>query len=120
MTSTSGPGMALKMETISLAVMLELPLVICDIQRAGPATGMPTKTEQADLFQAVYGRHGEAPLPVNAAQSPGDCFDTALEAVRIALTYRTPVILLSDGNANAGMSIRRRSRWPARSSRRRA
>lgn len=96
-TSTSGPGMALKMETISLAVMLELPLVICDVQRAGPATGMPTKTEQADLFQAVFGRHGEAPLPVIAAQSPGDCFDTAVEAVRIALTYRTPVILLSDG-----------------------
>ena len=101
-TSTSGPGMALKMETISLAVMLELPLVICDIQRAGPATGMPTKTEQADLFQAVYGRHGEAPLPVIAAQSPGDCFDTALEAVRIALTYRTPVILLSDGSLGNG------------------
>ncbi len=101
-TSTSGPGMALKMETISLAVMLELPLVICDIQRAGPATGMPTKTEQADLFQAVYGRHGEAPLPVIAAQSPGDCFDTALEAVRIALTYRTPVILLSDGYLGNG------------------
>ena len=96
-TSTSGPGMALKMETISLAVMLELPLIICDVQRAGPATGMPTKTEQADLFQAVYGRHGEAPLPVIAAQAPGDCFDTALEAIRIALTYRTPVILLSDG-----------------------
>ena len=101
-TSTSGPGMALKMESISLAVMLELPLVICDIQRAGPATGMPTKTEQADLFQAVYGRHGEAPLPVIAAQSPGDCFDTALEAVRIALTYRTPVILLSDGYLGNG------------------
>ena len=101
-TSTSGPGMALKMETISLAVMLELPLVICDIQRAGPATGMPTKTEQADLLQAVYGRHGEAPLPVIAAQSPGDCFDTALEAVRIALTYRTPVILLSDGYLGNG------------------
>ncbi|MCW3158111.1 2-oxoacid:acceptor oxidoreductase subunit alpha [Micropruina sonneratiae] len=101
-TSTSGPGMALKMETISLAVMLELPLVICDVQRAGPATGMPTKTEQADLFQAVFGRHGEAPLPVIAAQSPGDCFDTAVEAVRIALTYRTPVILLSDGYLGNG------------------
>lgn len=101
-TSTSGPGMALKMETISLAVMLELPLVICDVQRAGPATGMPTKTEQADLFQAVYGRHGEAPLPVIAAQSPGDCFDAAVEAVRIALTYRTPVILLSDGYLGNG------------------
>ena len=101
-TSTSGPGMALKMETISLAVMLELPLVICDIQRAGPATGMPTKTEQADLYQAIFGRHGEAPLPVIAAQSPGDCFDTAVEAVRIALTYRTPVILLSDGYLGNG------------------
>ncbi len=101
-TSTSGPGMALKMETISLAVMLELPLVVCDIQRAGPATGMPTKTEQADLYQAIFGRHGEAPLPVIAAQSPGDCFDTAVEAVRIALTYRTPVILLSDGYLGNG------------------
>ncbi len=101
-TSTSGPGMALKMETISLAVMLELPLVICDVQRAGPATGMPTKTEQADLYQAVYGRHGEAPLPVIAAQSPGDCFDSAVEAVRVALTYRTPVILLSDGYLGNG------------------
>ena len=96
-TSTSGPGMALKSETISLAVMLEQPLVICDIQRAGPATGMPTKTEQADLLQAMFGRHGEAPLPVIAAQSPADCFDAAIEAVRIALTYRTPVILLTDG-----------------------
>ncbi|MFT3860873.1 2-oxoacid:acceptor oxidoreductase subunit alpha [Micropruina sp.] len=101
-TSTSGPGMALKMETISLAVMLELPLVICDVQRAGPATGLPTKTEQADLFQAIYGRHGEAPLPVIAAASPGDCFDAALEATRIALTYRTPVILLSDGYLGNG------------------
>jgi 2-oxoglutarate ferredoxin oxidoreductase subunit alpha len=96
-TATSGPGLALKMETIGLAVMLELPLVICDIQRAGPATGMPTKTEQADLTQALYGRHGEAPLPVIAPQSPGDCFAAAYEAVRIAVDYRTPVILLSDG-----------------------
>ncbi len=96
-TSTSGPGMALKSETISLAVMLEQPLIICDIQRAGPATGMPTKTEQADLLQSMFGRHGEAPLPIIAAQSPADCFDAAIEAVRIALTYRTPVILLSDG-----------------------
>jgi len=96
-TSTSGPGMALKSETISLAVMLEQPLVVCDIQRAGPSTGMPTKTEQADLFQSLFGRHGEAPLPVLAAQSPGDCFWTALEAVRIALKYRTPVIVLTDG-----------------------
>ena len=96
-TTTSGPGMALKSETISLAVMLEQPLIICDVQRAGPATGMPTKTEQADLLQSLYGRHGEAPLPVIAAQSPSDCFDIAIEAVRIALRYRTPVILLSDG-----------------------
>ena len=96
-TATSGPGLALKMETIGLAVMLELPLVICDIQRAGPATGMPTKTEQADLTQALFGRHGEAPLPVIAAQSPGDCFNAAYEAVKIAIDYRTPVILLSDG-----------------------
>lgn len=96
-TSTSGPGMALKMETLGLAVMLELPLVVCDVQRAGPSTGLPTKTEQADLFQSLYGRHGEAPIPVLAAQSPGDCFDTALEACRIALDYRTPVIVLTDG-----------------------
>lgn len=96
-TTTSGPGMALKSETISLAVMLEQPLVVCDIQRAGPATGMPTKTEQADLFQALYGRHGEAPLPVIAAQSPADCFATAIEGVRMALRYRTPVIVLTDG-----------------------
>ncbi len=96
-TSTSGPGMALKSETISLAVMLEQPLVVVDIQRAGPSTGMPTKTEQADLLQSLYGRHGEAPLPVIAAQSPADCFTTAVEGVRMALRYRTPVIVLSDG-----------------------
>ena len=96
-TVTSGPGMALKSETIGLAVMLELPLVIVDVQRAGPSTGMPTKTEQADLGQALYGRHGEAPVPVIAAQSPADCFNAAFEAARIAITYRTPVILLSDG-----------------------
>ena len=96
-TSTSGPGMALKSEFISLAVMLEQPLVICDIQRAGPSTGMPTKTEQADLLQSLFGRHGEAPVPVLAAQSPGDCFAMAFEAIRIAWKFRTPVILLSDG-----------------------
>ena len=96
-TTTSGPGVALKAETIGLAVMTELPLVICDIQRAGPSTGMPTKTEQADLLQVMFGRNGEAPVPVLAAQSPADCFDTAIEAVRIAVKYRTPVILLSDG-----------------------
>ncbi|MGW5666877.1 2-oxoacid:acceptor oxidoreductase subunit alpha [Micromonospora sp. NPDC003776] len=95
-TTTSGPGVALKSETISLAVALELPLVIVDVQRAGPSTGMPTKTEQADLNLALYGRHGEAPVAVIAPKSPADCFHAALEAARIALTYRTPVILLSD------------------------
>ncbi|MBX6751703.1 MAG: 2-oxoacid:acceptor oxidoreductase subunit alpha [Micromonosporaceae bacterium] len=96
-TTTSGPGVALKGETISLAVALELPLVVIDVQRAGPSTGMPTKTEQADLNMALFGRHGEAPAVVLAACSPADCFSMALEAARIALTYRTPVILLSDG-----------------------
>jgi 2-oxoglutarate/2-oxoacid ferredoxin oxidoreductase subunit alpha len=96
-TSTSGPGVALKSETISLGLMLELPLVIIDVQRAGPSTGMPTKTEQADLNMALHGRHGEAPVAVIAPRSPADCFDAALEACRIALTYRTPVLLLSDG-----------------------
>src|SRR5436305_2159387 len=96
-TSTSGPGVALKGETISLAVALELPLVIVDVQRAGPSTGMPTKTEQADLNMALFGRHGEAPVAVIAPRSPADCFHAALDAARIALTYRTPVLLLSDG-----------------------
>jgi 2-oxoglutarate/2-oxoacid ferredoxin oxidoreductase subunit alpha len=96
-TSTSGPGVALKGETISLAVALELPLLIIDVQRAGPSTGMPTKTEQADLLMALHGRHGEAPVAVIAACSPSDCFYAAIDAARIALTYRTPVILLSDG-----------------------
>jgi 2-oxoglutarate ferredoxin oxidoreductase subunit alpha len=96
-TSTSGPGLALKSETIGLAVALELPLVIVDVQRGGPSTGLPTKTEQADLLQAMFGRNGEAPVPIIAPRSPGDCFDAALEAVRIATAYRTPVILLSDG-----------------------
>jgi 2-oxoglutarate ferredoxin oxidoreductase subunit alpha len=96
-TTTSGPGVALKSETIGLAVMTELPLVIVDVQRGGPSTGLPTKTEQSDLLQALYGRNGEAPVPVIAPRSPGDCFDAAVEAARIALTYRTPVILLSDG-----------------------
>jgi 2-oxoglutarate ferredoxin oxidoreductase subunit alpha len=96
-TSTSGPGVALKSETISLAVALELPLLIVDVQRAGPSTGMPTKTEQADLNMALFGRHGEAPVAVLAPNSPSDCFYTALEAARIAMKYRTPVILLSDG-----------------------
>jgi 2-oxoglutarate ferredoxin oxidoreductase subunit alpha len=96
-TTSSGPGIALKGEAIGLAVSLELPLVICDIQRGGPSTGLPTKTEQSDLLQAMFGRNGEAPVPVVAPQSPGDCFYAAIEAVRIALTYRTPVFLLSDG-----------------------
>jgi len=95
-TGTSGPGMSLKSEGIGLAVMTELPLLIIDVQRAGPSTGMPTKTEQADLFQALFGRHGECPLPVLAASTPADCFDAACEAWRIAVRYMTPVILLSD------------------------
>ncbi|RAJ57263.1 2-oxoglutarate ferredoxin oxidoreductase subunit alpha [Streptomyces sp. Amel2xB2] len=96
-TTTSGPGVALKSETIGLAVSLELPLLIVDIQRGGPSTGLPTKTEQADLLQAMYGRNGEAPVPIVAASTPADCFAAAVEASRIALTYRTPVFLLSDG-----------------------
>ncbi|GAA3234005.1 hypothetical protein GCM10020256_50550 [Streptomyces thermocoprophilus] len=96
-TTTSGPGIALKSETIGLAVSLELPLLVVDIQRGGPSTGLPTKTEQADLLQAMYGRNGEAPVPIVAPCTPTDCFDAALEAARIALTYRTPVFLLSDG-----------------------
>lgn len=96
-TTTSGPGVALKSETIGLAVSLELPLLIVDIQRGGPSTGLPTKTEQADLLQAMYGRNGEAPVPIVAPSTPADCFDAALEAARIAVTYRTPVFLLSDG-----------------------
>jgi 2-oxoglutarate ferredoxin oxidoreductase subunit alpha len=96
-TTTSGPGMALKAETVGLAVSVELPLIICDIQRAGPSTGMPTKTEQADLLMALFGRNGESPVPVIAAASPSDCFHAAIEAARIAVTYRTPVVLLSDG-----------------------
>jgi 2-oxoglutarate ferredoxin oxidoreductase subunit alpha len=96
-TTTSGPGMLLKEETIGLGVSLELPLIVCDIQRAGPSTGMPTKTEQADLLQALFGRNGESPLPVVAPSSPADCFSTAIEATRLAVKYRTPVIVLSDG-----------------------
>jgi len=96
-TTTSGPGLDLKSETIGLAINLELPLVIVDVQRGGPSTGLPTKTEQADLLHAMYGRHGEAPLPIIAAQTPSDCFAAAIEATRIAVQYRTPVILLSDG-----------------------
>jgi 2-oxoglutarate/2-oxoacid ferredoxin oxidoreductase subunit alpha len=95
-TATSGPGMDLKAETIGLAVAYELPLVVVDVQRAGPSTGMPTKTEAADLMMALHGRHGESPLPVIAASTPSDCFDCAIEAARIAVTHRTPVILLTD------------------------
>lgn len=96
-TSSSGPGIALKQEAMGLAVAAELPLVIVNTQRAGPSTGMPTKTEQSDLNQALFGRHGESPIPVLAAHSPSDCFETAIEAARIALTHMTPVMLLSDG-----------------------
>jgi 2-oxoglutarate/2-oxoacid ferredoxin oxidoreductase subunit alpha len=96
-TTTSGPGMALKTEAIGLAIMTELPIVICDIQRGGPSTGLPTKTEQADLLQAMFGRNSEAPVPILAASTPGDCFWIALEASRIALKYMVPVIVLSDG-----------------------
>ncbi len=96
-TTTSGPGIDLKSETIGLAINLELPLVIVDVQRGGPSTGLPTKTEQADLLHAMYGRHGEAPLPILAPQTPSDCFAVAIEATRLAVKYRTPVIVLSDG-----------------------
>ena len=96
-TTTSGPGMALKTEAMGLAVMLEIPLLICNIQRGGPSTGLPTKTEQSDLLQAYYGRNGECPIPVISTSTPSDCFDVAFEAVRIAIQHMTPVILLSDG-----------------------
>ena len=96
-TTTSGPGVCLKSEAVGLAVTLELPLLVIDVQRGGPSTGLPTKTEQADLLQALFGRNGEAPLPVIAPQSPSDCFHAAIEAARLATKYRTPVILLSDG-----------------------
>ena len=95
-TGTSGPGMDLKAETLGLAVIMELPMVIVDVQRGGPSTGLPTKTEQGDLLLAMFGRHGESPMPIVAASSPADCFDVALEAARIAVRYRTPVIVLSD------------------------
>ena len=97
LTTTSGPGVSLKGEAIGLATMIELPLIIANIQRAGPSTGMPTKTEQADLLQAVYGRHGESPTPVVAPASPTECFHMAIEAARLAITYMTPVMFLSDG-----------------------
>jgi 2-oxoglutarate ferredoxin oxidoreductase subunit alpha len=95
-TGTSGPGMDLKAETLGLAVVLELPMIVVDVQRAGPSTGMPTKTEQSDLLLALFGRHGESPMPIVAARSPSHCFDAAMEAARIAVKYRTPVVLLSD------------------------
>jgi 2-oxoglutarate/2-oxoacid ferredoxin oxidoreductase subunit alpha len=101
-TTTSGPGMDLKAETIGLAVSLELPLVVIDVQRAGPSTGLPTKTEQSDLLMAMYGRHGEAPLPIVAASTPGRCFDIAIEAARLAVKYRTPVVLLTDASLANG------------------
>src|SRR5919197_1193346 len=101
-TTTSGPGISLKSETIGLAVALELPLLIIDVQRGGPSTGLPTKAEQSDLLQAMFGRNGEAPVPIVAARSPADCFNAALEAARLAVTYRTPVILLSDGSLANG------------------
>ena len=101
-TATSGPGMALKTEGLGLAFMLELPMVVVNVQRGGPSTGLPTKTEQADLLQAVYGRNGEAPIPVIAAKSPSDCFAAAFQAVKIALEHTTPVILLSDGYLGNG------------------
>jgi 2-oxoglutarate ferredoxin oxidoreductase subunit alpha len=96
-TTTSGPGMALKTEAMGLALILEIPLIICDVQRGGPSTGLPTKTEQSDLLMAMYGRHGESPLPIVAAASPADCFDAVYEAVRISLEHMVPVIFLSDG-----------------------
>src|SRR5438270_1206739 len=101
-TASSGPGVALKTEAIGLALMIELPLVIVVAQRGGPSTGLPTKTEQSDLFQAVYGRNGESPVPVLATRSPADCFDACIEASRIVLEYRTPVRLLSDGAIGTG------------------
>lgn len=96
-TASSGPGIALKGEALGLAVMLELPLLVINVQRGGPSTGLPTKTEQADLLQAMYGRNGECPLPILACRSPADCFDSAIEAWRIAVRHMTPVMLLSDG-----------------------
>lgn len=101
-TTTSGPGLCLKSEAINLAIMTELPLVIVNVQRGGPSTGLPTKTEQADLLQSLYGRNGESPIPVISASSPSDCFDAAIEAIRIALQFMTPVILLSDGSIANG------------------
>ena len=102
LTGTSGPGVALKQEAMGLAVMTELPMVIVNVQRAGPSTGMPTKVEQADLFQAMYGRNGESPIPIVAPATPGECFSLAIEASRIALKYMTPVVYLSDAFVGNG------------------
>jgi 2-oxoglutarate ferredoxin oxidoreductase subunit alpha len=102
LTTTSGPGLSLKAEAMGLAVMLEVPLVVCDVQRGGPSTGLPTKTEQSDLLQALYGRHGESPMPVLAAASPADCFEVAALAVRVATKYMTPVLMLTDGYLGNG------------------
>ena len=96
MTASSGPGIALKTEAMGLAVMVELPLVVIDVQRAGPSTGMPTKNEQADLLQVMFGRNSDSPIPIVAPATPGECFDMAIEAWRIALKYMTPVVFLSD------------------------
>jgi 2-oxoglutarate ferredoxin oxidoreductase subunit alpha len=96
-TSTSGPGVALKAEAVGLGIMTELPIVVCNVQRGGPSTGLPTKTEQSDLLQALFGRNGECPIPIVASSTPSDCFDTAIEAARIALRHMIPVMLLSDG-----------------------
>jgi len=112
-TSTSGPGVSLKSEALGLGVMTELPLIVIDVQRGGPSTGLPTKTEQADLLQALFGRNGESPVAVVAPQSPSDCFEIALEAVRIAVSYHTPVIVLSDGAIANGSEP-----WRVRMSRR--
>src|SRR5438477_10167905 len=101
-TATSGPGMSLKAEAMGLAVMLEIPLLICNIQRGGPSTGLPTKTEQSDLLQAYYGRNGECPMPIVSASTPSDCFSAVYEAVRISVQHMTPVILLSDGYIATG------------------
>jgi 2-oxoglutarate ferredoxin oxidoreductase subunit alpha len=102
LTATSGPGFALKSEAINLAVMTELPMVVADIQRSGPSTGMPTKTEQADLLQAMFGRNGESPVPIVAPATPGECFYLAIEAFRLAIKYMTPVVFLSDGYLGSG------------------
>ncbi len=104
-SSTSGPGLSLKSEGIGLAVITELPLVVVDVQRGGPSTGLPTKTEQSDLFQALYGRHGECQVVVLASSSPANCFDFAFEASRLAIEHMTPVILLSDGYLANGSEL---------------